>query len=377
MSASLAHSSADSPTSKRAWHQAIAETRPYARASYARALWQLTNTLGLYALSLGAMFAIVPSQGSPGLAALAAMLPLAILASVAYMRLFMIGHDAGHGAFLPTRWQNIVVGNLMGVLTNTPIGYWARQHHLHHQGNGNLDKRGDGDVEMMTVDEFREASLAQRIWYRVYRHPAFLFGIAAPVHFVLMQRYPLGHQAKTRSGWLSVIGTTLGIALYYGTLIALFGLIPFLMVMGPVVWLSSAGAVWLFYVQHQYDGTYYRRRPDWDYQRAALEGSSFYDLPRFLHWCCANIGYHHIHHLNPKVPNYRLAKCHAENGLFQGAFHLSLRQSLGAAHLALWDESKHRLVSFREARIPVWNPDDSPASALGEEPLLPEPEATA
>lgn len=356
---------------RRAWNQALAQTRPYARASYPRALWQLCSTFALYAITIGLMFATALPDSALG-APYALTLLLSVVAAVAYMRLFMIGHDAGHGSFLPEAWQNVVVGNLMGVLTNTPIGYWARQHHLHHQGNSNLDKRGNGDVDMMTAEEFRNASALRRACYRIYRNPFFLFGIAAPVHFVLLQRYPIGHQARTRSGWASVMGTNLGIAVYYGALIAAFGLVPFLKVYMPVLLLSSAGAVWLFYVQHQYEGTYYRRREDWDYQRAALEGSSFYDLPRILHWASANIGYHHIHHLNPKVPNYRLPACHDEVDLFQNATRLTLRGSLSAARLAIWDEAQRKLVGFREAHAtegPDW------ASPL--DPVLAEQEASA
>ena len=355
---------------RRAWHEALAQTRRFAQASYPRALWQLASTLILYAGAIAMMFATV-LPGSDHHAPYALTLLLSLVASVAYMRLFMIGHDAGHGSFLPEAWQNVVVGNLMGVLTNTPIGYWARQHHLHHQGNANLDKRGHGDVDMWTTEEFRSASASKRLGYRIYRNPFFLFLIAAPVHFVLLQRYPIGHQASTRSGWASVMGTNLAIAAYYGALIAAFGLVAFLKVFVPVLLLSSTGAVWLFYVQHQYAGTYYRRQGDWDYQRAALEGSSFYDLPRLLHWASANIGYHHIHHLNPKVPNYRLPDCHREVGLFQTAKRLSLRESLSAARLALWDEERQELIGFGEA-----GPAVEPDWAGPLDPVLAEPEAS-
>ncbi len=348
-------------TSTRIANEALGLTRPYARASYARSLWQLGNTLVLFAITIGLMFATVESD-------YAITLALSVVAATAYMRLFMIGHDTAHDSFMPKRWQNRAVGRMMGVLTNTPIAYWAHQHLLHHQGNGNLDKRGTGDVEMMTIDEFRDASLAQRVWYRIYRNPFFLFGIAAPAHFVLMQRYPIGEHAKTLSGWVSVMGTNLGIAAYYGLLIAFFGLEAFLWVYVPVVFLSSAGAVWLFYVQHQYDGTYFRRRREWNYQHAALEGSSFYDLPRILHWASANIGYHHIHHLNPKVPNYRLPRCHADNERFQDAYSLSVSASVGTSFLALWDEEQNRLVTFQGAgatRAQPWSIPTDPVLSDG------------
>jgi omega-6 fatty acid desaturase (delta-12 desaturase) len=336
-------------------------TRPYATAVYGSALWQLANTLALYACTIALMFWTVTTPGIPYVATLA----LSLVASVGYMRLFMIGHDTSHDSFMPKKWENVVVGNLMGVLTNTPVAYWGRQHHLHHQGNGNLDKRGNGDVQMMTVEEFRTASVGQRIWYRVYRNPFFLFFVAAPVHFVVLQRYPFGHQSKALSGWRSVLGTDLGILLYYGALIAAFGWSAFLQVYVPVVWLSAAGAVWLFYVQHQYEGTYFERQSGWRYQDAALEGSSFYNIGPFLHWCCANIGYHHIHHLNPKVPNYRLPTCHAETpDLREPAYVLSLRESISTATLALWDEDRQKLVSFKEAGVTLGEPLQMPPDSI-------------
>jgi omega-6 fatty acid desaturase (delta-12 desaturase) len=321
----------------------IGLTRAYARASHTSSLWQLCNTLLLYAAVIALMFASLEVH-------YAITLLLSLVASVAYLRLFMIGHDCSHGSFMPRAWQNGLIGNLMGVLTNTPFRYWARQHALHHRGNGNLDRRGDGDVWLMTVVEYEAAPRLVRVGYRIFRNPAFLFGIAAPLHFVLLQRVPLGHGAKTVAGWVSTLGTNLGIALYYGALIAAFGWKAFLLVYIPVVYLSSMFSVWLFYVQHQFPGAYFRRNDEWKYQEAAVEGSSFYDLPRLLHWASANIGFHHIHHLNPNVPNYRLPEIHAAHPEFERANRLGLAASLGTARLALWSEEERQLVSFASAR---------------------------
>ena len=321
----------------------FALTRPYAGPVYASSLWQLSNTLVLYAGTLALMFASL--EWHYGIT-----LVLSIVAAAAYVRLFMIGHDCGHESFMPRAWENKVVGNLMGILTNTPFGYWAKQHALHHRGNGNLDKRGDGDVHLMTVNEYEAASLFRRFCYRVYRTPFFLFCIAAPLHFVVLQRWPLGHQAKTAAGWASTFGTNLAIVAYYAAIIAAFGWRDFLLVFGPVVFLSSLIAVWLFYVQHQFPGGYFRRAGDWAFQDAAVSGSSFYDLPPILHWACANIGFHHIHHLNPRIPNYRLPRCHGANSEFGQATALGLRASLGAARLALWCEEREEFVSFARLR---------------------------
>jgi len=317
----------------------IAVTRGYARASHASSLWQLGNTLLLYSLSITLMFASLKLH-------YAITLLLSLVASVAYLRLFMIGHDCSHDSFMPKKWQNTLIGNAIGVLTNTPIGYWARQHALHHRGNGNLDRRGDGDVWLMTVAEYRAAPLYLRAAYRTFRNPFFLFGIAPLLHFVVLQRVPLGHQAKTLRGWASALGTNLGIAVYYGSLIAIFGWKAFLLVYTPVVYLSALYSVWLFYVQHQFSGAYFRHDDEWKYQEAAVQGSSFYDLPRWLHWASANIGFHHIHHLNPKVPNYQLPKIQAAHPEFQQATRLGLAASFRTARLALWNEEEKQLVSF-------------------------------
>jgi omega-6 fatty acid desaturase (delta-12 desaturase) len=273
-------------------------------------------------------------------------LALSLVAGAAYLRLFMIGHDCSHGSYLPKKWQNSLLGNLIGVLTNTPLHYWGTQHAMHHRSTGNLDKRGDGDVVTLTVEEYQASGWLSRLSYRVYRNPWVLFFFSAPLHFVVLQRVPLGEQAKTWSGWRSVMGTNLGICIYYGSLIAFFGLTPFLLVFVPVVMLSSLGAVWLFYVQHQFEDAYWARNGEWNYHDATLQGSSFYDLPRWLHWVSGNIGYHHIHHLNPKVPNYHLPDCYAQQPALQGARKLGLMESLSTAWLALWDEKAGRLVSF-------------------------------
>jgi len=318
---------------------AFIASQKFASASYGRALFQFGHTFGLYVLTIGLMFA---SLALP----YGVTLLLSLVAAAAYLRLFMIGHDCSHGSYLPKKWQNSWLGNVIGVLTNTPLHYWGTQHAKHHRSTGNLDKRGDGDVITRTVEEYAAASTFSRLCYRVYRNPWVLFFFSAPLHFVVLQRLPLGDQAKTWSGWASVMGTNLGIALYYGSLIAAFGLQPFLLVYVPVVMLSSLGAVWLFYVQHQFEDAYWHRNDAWTYHDATLQGSSFYDLPRWLHWVSGNIGYHHIHHLNPKVPNYNLPACYSGQPALQNARKLGLRESLSTAWLALWDEQAGRLVSF-------------------------------
>lgn len=315
--------------------------RSFATPSYTQAFFQFGHTILLYLGSIYLMFLAQPH--SVGL-----MLLLSLPATAAYLRLFMIGHDCTHRSYLPKRWQNTLLGTLVGVLTNAPLLYWGSQHAAHHRTTGNLDRRGAGDVTTMTTDEYEAAPFLARVWYRIYRNPFVLMLVFAPIYFVVMLRWPLEQKKPSRAVWYSVIGTNLGIAVYYGVLIWLFGLIPFLMVYTPVVVMSSIAAVWLFYMQHQFDDTYWARNEHWRYTDATLQGSSFYDLPAFFHWVSGNIGYHHIHHLNPRIPNYKLRQCYDSSPALQVAKRISFLQSLRLAFLALWDEQENRLISFRE-----------------------------
>ena len=275
-------------------------------------------------------------------------LALSPIAVIAFTRMFMIGHDCSHRSFVSGRWQNIVIGNLIGILVNTPLLYWGSPHAAHHRTTGNMDKGGTGDVETLNVEEFAGATDAQQAWYRIGRNPWVLMFIFAPIHFLIMQRFPLEQKSASTKIWRSVMLTNVGIAVHFGTMIWIFGLTPFLMVYSPVVLLSSTVAVWLFYVQHQFDDAYWKRDEAWDYEDATTQGSSFYDLPRWLHWSTGNIGYHHIHHLNPRVPNYRLCECYESSPVLQEAKTIGFLESFRLARLALWDEANSRLISFKE-----------------------------
>ncbi|MEM7017390.1 MAG: fatty acid desaturase [Pseudomonadota bacterium] len=315
--------------------------RPFATASRPHALFQFTNAILLYAVAMYLMFAVLPV--SYGLTLLIA--PIAI---IGHLRLLIIGHDCAHRSFMPTRLENTLIGNTLGVLTNTPLLYWASQHIAHHRTTGDLDRRGSGDVLIMTAEEYDNSSEWDRMWYRMHRNPWILMLIFAPIHFVFMQRLPLEHKPASKEIWRSVLGTNVGICLYYGLVIWLVGLVPFLMVYVPVVLFSSTGAVWLFYMQHQFEDAYWERSENWEYDKATFEGSSFYDLPRWGHWLCANISYHHIHHLNPRIPNYKLPACYASNPALQEAKAIRFWESLKLTRLALWDENAKRLISFKE-----------------------------
>lgn len=316
--------------------------RNFASASYTKALFQFGNTLLLYVASIYLMFVLLPVSYWLALA-------IAPLAIVAHVRLFMIGHDCAHQSYIPKRsWLNKVIGNLVGVITNTPLDYWGSQHLLHHQTVGNLDRRGYGDVSTLTTEEFEAAPFWERVWYRIGRNPYILMFIFAPIYFVIMLRYPFEQPKAPKKIWLSIMGTNVGMAIFYGGLISLLGLTPVLLVFAPVVLLSSAVATWLFYVQHQFDEAYWERQESWSYKEATLQGSSFYNLPRWLHWATGNIGYHHIHHLNPKVPNYNLAACYESDPSVQQAKSIKFWESFRLAKLSLWDESNRRLISFKE-----------------------------
>jgi omega-6 fatty acid desaturase (delta-12 desaturase) len=237
------------------------------------------------------------------------------------------------------------------VLTVTPYDYWRRSHAQHHAGSGNLDSRGLGDIDTLTLAEFRALTPARRIAYRIYRHPVIMFGIGPAYQFLLRHRLPLGLMRNGWGPWVSVLATNFGILLVAGLMMAWVGIGPFLWVQVPITILAASIGVWLFYVQHQFEGAIWERGDSWSFHRTALHGSSHYDLPRVLRWFTANIGIHHVHHLSSRIPYYRLPEVLRDRPELQNVGRLTLRQSLATVRLVLWDEQAKRLVSFREARL--------------------------
>lgn len=312
--------------------------RPYAHADYFSAFWQLFGTVALY---VPLVYLLLWSYEVSYWLTLLLIIPAAGVSQ----RFFVIQHDCVHGSFLPKKWQNDVLGSLLSLYTFSPYSYWAKQHDIHHQTAGDLSRRGTGDVITWTVAEYESANWLQKIQYRIYRNPIFLMFIAAPLHFIVLQRVPLGPQGKTWKGWSSTMSTNIGIAVFLFALVSLIGPTRTLLIYAPILFINCCLSVWLFYVQHQFDGTYWRRSGEWQFRNAAL-GSSFYDLPKFLHWCTANIGYHHIHHLNANIPNYKLARCYQKNPSLKPGATLGIRESFGAAWLALWDEDAGKLIRF-------------------------------
>jgi omega-6 fatty acid desaturase (delta-12 desaturase) len=276
---------------------------------------------------------------------------MAVPAAGFLVRLFMIQHDCGHGAFFRHRLANDWVGRVAGILTLTPYDFWRRTHAIHHARSGNLDHRGLGDVTTLTVQEYLALSFWGRLRYRLYRHPIVLFGIGPAYLFLLQQRLPVGMlHGRGWQPWLSTMATNFAIALIVAVLIWFIGVGPFLLVHLPIALIAGSIGVWLFYVQHQFETTYWARDGGWTLNDAALYGSSYYDLPGILRWFTANIGMHHVHHLCSRIPYYRLPWALRDHPELRVMSRMTLRQSFRCVPLALWDESRRRLISFREMR---------------------------
>jgi len=273
---------------------------------------------------------------------------LAVPAAGFLVRLFMIQHDCGHGAFFRRRLANDWVGRFIGVLTLTPYDFWRRTHALHHANSGNLDHRGIGDVATLTAREFLALSRGRRLLYRLYRHPIVMFGIGPAYVFILRHRLPMGLLGRGWRPWLSAMATNVAIAVLVATMIRLVGIGPFLLVHLPIVLPAASIGVWLFYVQHQFEDTFWAHQKDWNPHQAALHGSSHYDLPSVLRWFTANIGMHHVHHLCSRIPYYRLPEVLKDHPQLAAVGRLTLFQSLRCVRMVIWDEKQRRLISFRQ-----------------------------
>jgi omega-6 fatty acid desaturase (delta-12 desaturase) len=331
--------------SERAWLKRLA---PYRTPSRRRAVIELSITLlpfvCLWLLTWGAV-AIGCWWG----------LLLTIPSAAFLLRLFMIQHDCGHGSFFGHRPLDDWTGRIIGVLTLTPYDCWRRMHATHHASSGNLDARGIGDVQTLTVAEYRALGRWRRAGYWLYRHPLVMFGLGPAYLFLLQQRLPVGAMRGGVLPWASAMSTNAAILILVTALIWLVGLIPFLLIQAPIVLMAATAGVWLFYVQHQFEETQWDRKADWEFESAALYGSSFYDLPSALHWFTANVGVHHVHHVSSRVPFYRLPQVLTDFPQLRLVGRIGLRESISSIKLVLWDESHRRLVSFREARRELIN----------------------
>ena len=326
----------------RRWAQVLLQ---YRRPNGARSILELLITAIPFVAIWAAMWAVVYFGYWP------LCLLLAIPAAGFLVRLFLIQHDCGHGSFFRSRLVNDWVGRILGVFTLTPYDVWRRDHAMHHATTGNLDRRGGGgEIRTLTVEEYLALPRWRRIQYRLYRHPVVMFALGPTFVFVLCQRLPLG---SMRAGWLpwtSTMATNAAILAIVGAMMWFVGVGPFLMVHVPIMLLAATIGVWLFYVQHQFDNVAWARDSNWDVHEAALHGSSYYDLPTVLRWFTANIGLHHIHHLNSRIPYYRLRQVMRDHPELSQVGRVTFWQSLRLVRLALWDEYQQRMVSFREMR---------------------------
>jgi omega-6 fatty acid desaturase (delta-12 desaturase) len=334
----LAPTQGESRSEISGWKAVVAR---YQKPSLGRAIWQMVNTLVPYAglwylmyLSLAVSYWLV--------------VPLALLTAAFMVRLFIIFHDCGHGSFFKSRTANHILGAITGVLTFTPYYHWRWEHAVHHSSSGDLDRRGTGDVWTLTVQEYLESSRWKRFAYRLARNPFVLFVLAPLFLFLIWQRIP-NPKAGSRER-RSVYWTNLGLLVMAAGLIWIFGWKSYLIIQLIILMGAGSAGIWLFYVQHQFEGVYWERGEEWDYATAALQGSSFYKLPKVLQWFSGNIGFHHIHHLSPRIPNYHLEKCHEAEPLFQTVKPVTLFSSLKSFTFRLWDEQRRRLVGYGHLR---------------------------
>src|SRR3989440_10704047 len=326
------------PTGIPSWREIVSR---YQTPAIGPSLWQIVNTLVPYALLWYLMYRSLAISYW-------ITLPLAILAGGFLVRIFIITHDCGHGSFFKSSKANDVLGFIAGVLTFTPYYHWRWEHSLHHHTAGALDRRGVGDIWTLTVQEYLESSRWKRFAYRLARNPFVLFVLAPFFLFFIKQRFPsavAGPRERSSVAW-----TNVGVLALTTVMSLIFGFKAYVILQLVILLVAGSAGVWLFYVQHQFEGVYWERSADWDYGIAALQGSSFYKLPKVLQWFSGNIGFHHIHHLSPRIPNYNLERCHEAEPLFQKVKPVTLLCSLKSFTFRLWDEQRRKMVGYRYLR---------------------------
>jgi acyl-lipid omega-6 desaturase (Delta-12 desaturase) len=323
---------------KGGWRSDIA---PYERPHLKHSVWQIINTLVPFFLlwyfaylSLSVSFLLT--------------LVLDIVAAGFLIRTFIIFHDCCHKSFFRNKVANEILGTITGIMTCCPYHQWRHTHTVHHASSGNLDRRGVGDIWTLTVEEYMALPMLKKLVYRLYRNPMVMFTIGPIYIFLIDYRFNRKH-----AGWKERINTyvtNLGIVGAAALLCWAIGWQSFLLVQGPIFFISGAAGIWLFYVQHQFEESYYENDEEWDYVKAAMHGSSFYNLPKILHWITGNIGFHHIHHLSPRVPNYYLEKAHNKNEVLRNVQSITLWTSLKSLHFQIWNEESKRFIGFRDLK---------------------------
>ena len=329
------------PTASRAEAADLAKTvHPFTRPDSKKAIWQIINTLVPF-FALWVLMVVMVKQGYPYWSVLA----VSAVAAAFQVRIFILFHDCCHGSFFGTPRANRILGYVTGILTFTPFEQWRRSHAMHHDTVGDLDRRGVGDIWTLTAEEFEAAPRWKQLVYRLIRNPFFILTLGTPIVFLISQRYFHGLDRK-RERW-SVVITNIALAVIITIAAMTIGIEAYLMIQIPITLVAGAAGLWLFYVQHQFEGTYWARHENWDPMKAALEGSSFYELPRVLRWFTGNIGFHHVHHVQQRIPNYNLERCYYDVPVLQNVKPLTFLASLRCARLHIWDERSQRLTGYR------------------------------
>ncbi|MED1383529.1 fatty acid desaturase [Bacillus mycoides] len=322
------------------------QVAPFEKSTAKKSVWQIINTvvpfiilwyLAYKSLSVSYWLALVP----------------AVLAAGFMTRVFIIFHDCTHHSFFKSRRVNRIVGTCMGVLTLFPFDQWGHEHSVHHATSGNLDKRGTGDIWTLTVNEYLAAPFRLRLAYRLYRNPFVMFGLGPIYVFLLKNRFNRkGARKKER---MNTYLTNVLIVALVGLLCWALGWQSFLLVHGSIFLIAGSIGIWLFYVQHTFEDSYFEEDKDWEYVKAAVEGSSFYKLPKILQFLTGNIGYHHVHHLSPRVPNYKLEEAHNNTLPLKNVPTITLATSLRSIRFRLWDEQNNNFVTFKDVKKLVKN----------------------
>ncbi len=325
--------------SPKVWQVAVA---PYTKPSTVRSLLQLGVTFGCFLGVMATMFYFLGHGILIGLL-------IAPVAAAFVVRLFIIQHDCGHASFFGPTWANELLGRFLGVLTLTPFDSWRWSHSVHHATSGNLDRRGVGDITTLTVREYRALPKWRQSLYQLYRHPIVILGFGPMLQFFVIHRLPVSQRLRKMQEWLSVCGTNAAIVGVVVVAMMTLGWKLFLIGYLPVMVMAASIGVFLFYVQHQFEEAYWQQTGSWSFTAAALEGCSLLDLPIWLHWLTGYIGFHHVHHLSSKIPNYRLRECYEKNPVLRSSKKLGLLESFKTLRLALWDEEAGRLISFDQA----------------------------
>ncbi len=315
----------------------------YEKPSLARSLWQIANSVVPY---LGMLVLMYFSLG----VSYWLTLGLSVLAAGFLVRTFIICHDCGHNSFFKNRRANKIVGFFTGLMTFLPAHCWSHEHARHHATSGDLDRRGYGDIWTVTVDEYVAMSKWSRFCYRFYRNPIVMF-VVAPLYIFLLHYRVWKPGSNVRVRW-STMRTNLALAIIMVVSALTIGFKAYVMIQLPIIAIAGTLGIWLFYVQHQFEDTYWEKHEEWDYFKAAIDGASFYKLPRILQWFSGNIGFHHVHHLSPRIPNYYLERCHYSTPVFQSVRHITIFSSFRSLGYRLWDENRKKLVGF--SYVPVY-----------------------